>query len=149
MRRRPPRATRTDTLFPDTTLVRSVVARSCLIEGCTFRDHSGHGVVTSGNVYQTRFQSVTVRNCLGHGIMLDEGAVTSRVNVDRPGQISIVDCRTYNVGGHHLRVGSPGGSGGYGAYRIHVENFENSGYETGTSNAALLDEPAKDRKSVV
>src|SRR3546814_20308050 len=74
--------------------------------------------------------------------MLDEGAVTSRVNVDRPGQISIVDCRTYNVGGHHLRVGSPGGSGGYGAYRIHVENFENSGYETGTYNAALLDEPA-------
>src|SRR3546814_16938610 len=74
--------------------------------------------------------------------MLDEGAVTSRVNVDRPGQISIVDCRTYNVGGHHLRVGSPGGSGGYGAYRIHVANFENSGYETGTSHAALLDEPA-------
>src|SRR3546814_6731424 len=43
-----------------------VGARSCLIEGCTFRDHSGHGVVTSGNVYQTRFQSVTVRRSEEH-----------------------------------------------------------------------------------
>jgi hypothetical protein len=113
--------------------------RGCLLRGVSIRDHGRHGVITSGNANHTRFESVTLRNILGHGFVLDDGTVTSRTNTDRPGQISIVDCRAFNVAGHQVKIGN---SGGAGAYRILVENFECGNYTTAYYNSGIISDNA-------
>jgi hypothetical protein len=117
----------------------SAAARGCLLKRVTVRDHGGHAVVTSGNVNHTRFDQVTLRNIKGHGFMLDDGTVTSRVNTERPGQISLIDCRAFNVAGHQAKIGN---SGGAGAYRILVDNFETGAYSTDYHNSGIISDNA-------
>src|SRR3546814_3076725 len=62
MIRRPPRSTRTDTLFPYTTLFRSVDRRSCLAEKLP----AWHGVADAGVRRFTAFCSAR-RRTGGHG----------------------------------------------------------------------------------
>src|SRR3546814_6174202 len=55
MIRRPPRSTRTDTLFPDTTLFRSLLLLLCLLAGCgEERLFAGQYAITPGGEAQFR-----------------------------------------------------------------------------------------------
>ena len=111
--------------------------RTAWIHGCSIRDHSGNGLVTSGNCVQTKIEDITIRQCKGHGFVLDDGTITGRTFKDRPGMIDIINCRTFDVSGHSVLAGT-GELGNYGAYRLRIENFETGSHTTTYYNPAIL-----------
>jgi hypothetical protein len=66
-------------------------------------------------------------DCKGHGIVVDGGDRTGRLNKINPGIMEIVQCRVHRVQGNALALGSPS-SDAPGVptmpYRIHIQNFE-------------------------
>ncbi len=117
----------------------SAGVRGAVVQNVTSRYHSGHGIMTSGNCYQSKIDHVMVRGVKGHGIYLDDGTDRGMTNIARPGQISIINPRVYNVGGHTIKAWD---STGYGVYRLRIENMETSEYFAGQYNAALFEYPA-------
>src|SRR3546814_8827661 len=63
MIRRPPRSTRTDTLFPYTTLFRSPFVRLCLANGAVWNNHS---------TMNREMSHADLRECLGNGFRRSE-----------------------------------------------------------------------------
>jgi hypothetical protein len=111
--------------------------RTAWIHGCSIRGHSGNGLVTSGNCVQTKIEDITIRQCKGHGFVLNDGTITGRTFKDRPGMVDIINCRTFDVSGHSVLAGT-GETGTYGAYRLRIENFETGSHTTDYYNAAIL-----------
>jgi hypothetical protein len=116
--------------------------RAAWIYGCSIRDHSGSGLVTSGNCVQSKIEDVFVRRCKGHGFVLDDGTITGRTFKDRSGMVDIINCRTFDVSGHAVLAGT-GEVDTYGAYRLRIENFETGTHTTDYYDPLILKHPSQ------
>src|SRR3546814_17217591 len=105
MIRRPPRSTRTDTLFPYTTLFRSDVGGELLGSGC-------HGFLVSTGV-----SGLAVGGCARHWIIgsLGDGSLGGGRALAGPGLGSLADCHGHRAARllHRLAsgLGGPGAGG--------------------------------------
>lgn len=85
----------------------------------------GDGVLLVGLCPGTVFERSDASGNKGHGWCIDEGLRTGRVNVGRPGIITLNDVRASRNGGHALAAASPFTSSTNGViYRLIVNNFE-------------------------
>jgi len=80
------------------------------INNVTVANQPFHGVVTSGNLFMCYFDGLTAQNNLGHGIIVDCGAVTNRTNKARPGGLVFNRIRTYGNTGHTMVIGLGNGT---------------------------------------
>ncbi len=95
--------------------------------------HPYHGLVTSGKLFMCEFDGVAVQNNLGHGVVVDCGAVTDRTTKQLPGGIIFKRLRAYGNTGHCVVIGLGNGTStssstfnntvaasSFGAYRIAI-----------------------------
>lgn len=60
----------------------------------------------------------------GHAFVINGGGYTGRTNLQRPGQIELINCRGTRSGGHSLAIGDAGNDPNERPYRVRVSNFE-------------------------
>jgi hypothetical protein len=65
-----------------------------------------HGIVIIGNVVNTAVTFTDIDNCNGHGIVVDNGKITGRVNRTRPGQVNLFSMRISRNDGSALYIGN-------------------------------------------
>ena len=75
------------------------------IERNLIRDQPADGVYACANLYGVVIADNAVINCWGHGIAVDDGALSGRVNLAQPGEFDIDRNRVQNIGGHILLLG--------------------------------------------
>ena len=86
-----------------------------------------HGIVMIGNIIMSNVSYSDIDNCNGHGLVIDAGQITGRVNPTRPGQVNIFSLRSSRTDGCGIQLGniltSPGATGSF-PYRINVNMAE-------------------------
>lgn len=65
-----------------------------------------HGIVHVGNSQMSYYEQVLCQSNKGHGLVFDEGVITSRTNKSSPGLVNLVSCWLLQNTGHGLLVGS-------------------------------------------
>lgn len=104
------------------------------LENVQVLQHPGSGVALIGDTVGARFSSVMATNNQRHGIVIDRGDETSRVNLTqggtaiRPGIINIIHSRVSDNDGHGIKIGSTS-SGVNTPYRVYIlgmESFRNA-----------------------
>lgn len=96
------------------------------------------GLVLIGDILNTDIQRLDIDQNGSHGLVVNGGGFTSRVNVDRPGQLLVSNFRTSRNGGHGVLIGDASNLSGSRPYRISLEMGE-SFYNCQTSAAKLAD----------
>jgi len=84
-----------------------------------------HGFVFIARTESSNITDSTADNVKGHGFVFDDGTLTGRTNVEKPGQITLINCRATRTGGHSIKIGdvaSPVTNNR--AYRLIFDNFE-------------------------
>lgn len=81
------------------------VISGAVLSSVTIVGQPYHAIVTSGGLFMPTFDGISLLNNKGHGIIIDGGAVTDRVNRDRPGGGILKHIRTYGNTGHSLVIG--------------------------------------------
>ena len=97
---------------------------NCLLQRAAVYNQPNHGILMVGNCQLSELDQVLAQNNKGHGFCFDEGVETGRVNVSSPGLVTMTNCWSVTNDGHALCAGNPADTGGTGAFRFHVINFE-------------------------
>lgn len=82
------------------------------------------GFVAIGDILSSEFHFCDADQNGGHAFVINGGGYTSRVNIDRPGQVGLINCRGSRSGGHSIAIGDAGNNANERPYRVTVENFE-------------------------
>ena len=94
------------------------------MRGVRVTNQPSHGIVFCNNIAASTIDFCSMDNNAGHGLCVVGGEFHSRVNLTRPGQIDILNCRSSRNGGHGLLVGADSTESESIPYRIHIHNFE-------------------------
>jgi hypothetical protein len=92
------------------------------IEDVEASDHPSHGFVIVGYQVHAVYQRLSSLRNKGHGVVIDGGEITNRVNVSDPGICTVKHGWAFNNGGHGLLVGNPNGQ--TTPFRVLIDNFE-------------------------
>jgi hypothetical protein len=96
-----------------------------LLDGVRVTNQPSHGIVLINSLVSSRLNLIDVDNCFGHGIFITGGSFTGRINLVRPGQIQLDNCRVSRCGGHGLLIGGLGETTTNDIpYRVEVRNYE-------------------------
>lgn len=106
------------------------------IERCLVMDQPNTGIYLVGRIYSSKIADSYVTGCAGHGIDVDDGALTSRVNLVKPGILNIDLVQVSDCGGHGIKIGS--NSHLKSSFRINISNSE--GFYNCNTPALLLDD---------
>jgi len=79
--------------------------QKCFFEDFEVTGQPSHGLVMIGYCYQTRVVNHDINNNGGHGIVLDNGTLTGRSNLARPGLVDIGPGVISDNVGHSIRCG--------------------------------------------
>jgi hypothetical protein len=85
-------------------------------------DHPSHGFVFVGYAVHSLYQRVSSFRNKGHGIVIDGGELTGRVNTTEPGISTLQHGWSMLNGGHGLLLGNPNSKAT--PFRMRVDNFE-------------------------
>ena len=88
-----------------------------------FRQPS-HGIVQC-ITFMTDIRGISVRECKGHGWVVDDGTILGRTNIARPGGIVARHIRTNRCQGHGWVIGN---AGTFGAFRVHIVDADTDNY---------------------
>jgi len=108
----------------------------CSLENIFIEGHPSHGFVSSGDVFMTQLNGIAVRDCKGHGFVMDDGTITSRTNKGRPGGTVATSLRTFKNGGHDFVLGTPDT---FGSYRTIITDadFDSAGSRVGDIDPSI------------
>jgi len=83
----------------------------------------GHGIVYAGGFMAASLNNFRIDKCKGHGLVLDNGTITSRTNIRRLGGISVQDGVIQDCVGHSVKCGGENETDNR-PYRIKIENVD-------------------------
>jgi hypothetical protein len=83
-----------------------------------------HGILLIGHVVMSAINYSDVDNCNGHGIVVDNGTITGRVNKFRPGQVNLLSIRASRLDGCAIKIGNIADGTGNLVYRINANMLE-------------------------
>lgn len=94
-------------------------------------EQPNHGLVMVGDTTSSVLEQLFITYNFGHGIIIDNGTVTSRTNLERPGQVNIRNSEMANNAGHAIALGVPAVSNG--PYRVVMSNLDmsNNAWDSG------------------
>jgi hypothetical protein len=104
---------------PDTP---KVYCSRTLISDVEASDQPSHGFVLTGYNVHSQYDRISAFRNKGHGIVVDGGEITGRVNVTEPGINSLRHCWAGSNGGHGLLLGNP--TARVTPFRIFIDNLE-------------------------
>jgi len=94
------------------------------LRGVRVTNQPSHGIVFCNNIAASTIDFCSMDNNAGHGLCVVGGEFHSRVDLTRPGQIDILNCRSTRNGGHGILVGGDDSNLSSIPYRVHLHNFE-------------------------
>jgi hypothetical protein len=95
----------------------------CVYNNLIVRNQPSHGVALVAGFMAGGISNCRITTNGGHGVIVDNGRLTSRTTKVRPGGMSIVDCVIQDNTGHSICVGGDDSNTNY-AYRLYVENVD-------------------------
>lgn len=95
----------------------------CVYDDLIISNQPRHGLALVSGYMNARVTSSRIQFNGGHGILIDNGTATSRVNKSRPGGILISHCRITDNVGHSIQ-GGQFEQGQNWCYRIEVDNCD-------------------------
>lgn len=109
------------------------------IENVIIQDQPSHGLVCSACESLDIVRVDSIANG-GHGFVVDNGQITSRVNTKTAGWITARNLRALNNGGHGLAAGSSADTSSANVYRLHITNLDAAGNVTDAAVRYTTDE---------
>lgn len=97
-------------------------AKFGVYERLRVKSQPSHGIVLAADCVGTGIRYCSIRDNLGHGIVCDNGTITSRTNVSRPGVLDITDNVIQDNTGNACVVGEAGTANTNIGYRINFRN---------------------------
>lgn len=107
---------------------------SILIQDVLVRSQVDDGFHACGAIATLSMIRCSVYGNARHGFHVDDGTLAGRSNLDRPGIITMTDCRAVDSGGYGIACGHPSDSTN-APYRVIITNFE--GYRNGLTSGKL------------
>jgi hypothetical protein len=106
-------------------------------ENLYVQDHPSHGVVVVGGCWFSEFSRMTIRDNGGHGLVFDNGAITSRTNRENPGITKLDRLEIFDNVGHGLIIGNDDSSSNRGfRFQLHNVDLYRNAESAGTRKTA-------------
>lgn len=95
----------------------------CRIENVYIQDHPSHGLVAVAGVFFSSFSNMTIRDNKGHGMVFDNGTISTRTNTANPGIVELDRLEIFDNDGHGILIGNDNASTNRG-FRFDIRNID-------------------------
>lgn len=93
------------------------------LENIKIANQPSHGLVFAGGMFGINVDAYRIRDCKGHGVVIDNGTVTGMTNTSRPGAIYMQGGHVHDNAGHAFKIGDDDGSVNI-PLRIQISNVD-------------------------
>ena len=95
-----------------------------LYDNLYIQKQPGHGIVVIGASYHCSFKRSIIRDCGGHGLVYDDGTLTTRTNKELPGISTVEELEIFDNDGHGVIIGNDDNGVSNRGLRVIINNCD-------------------------